>query len=214
MFAGLCLTGAEGFVHGSTCWQNQWYAAGDSITKGDVVGGQSYVALAVLGSKTVKTNAGVNGSGMANAATTIIDNLVLQRCNGGNVVASELYGFNDFTVGRTEAQFLAQVASWADARRSAGVLVICTTILPSTDATAPTFNAWRNNVNTTLVTYGPGGGGTQHCDGIADFAANSLVGPDSAPNNTLYYVDKLHLTLLGQQTVAPIMQTAALVLLH
>lgn len=208
---------AQAWRQGLGCGIDVYFATGDSITVGSssiILGqnGPNYVDYISI-QPTYKRNGAVSGTGMNNAPTTEIDAYVGTRCNSANVVASQLFGFNDFTVGRTTAQFLTTVSNWADPRRAAGVKVICTTLLPSTDSSSPGYNAWRNTVNATLSTWGPGGS-PQHCDGIADFAGNSLIGQDASPNDTLYYMDKIHLKVLGQQTAAPIMQAATRLLLH
>ncbi len=196
------------------CGSNIYIATGDSITTGVHSGNVGYVELAALGNQTVRVNTSISGSGMEQAATTTIDGLVAQRCSSAIVVASELYGYNDYSVGDTTGSFLSELATWADARRLAGVKVIICTLLPSPDPAEPGYNAWRNTVNAALATYAPGGGGTQHCDALADFAADAIMGPDNSPNtNPSYWFDVVHPNLLGQQRLTPIMQAALLSLL-
>lgn len=205
---------AVGGLLGMACFDH-YEAAGDSITAGSGVPAGYPLLINVSSKRVVVDDLGVGGSGMPNAPTTVIDNLVVTGSNC-NVVASELYGYNDFAVGHSTSQFLSELASWADARRTAGVLVICSTLLPSQDASASGYNAWRDTVNTTLVTYAPGGGGTQHCDGLADYASDSIMGPDNSPTVNPTYWQGLgpHPTTLGQQRLAAVIQPVLLSLLH
>lgn len=211
---------ANSWFRGLTCQSNAVVAYGDSITFGSQANNVSYVAYAQP-PPAYKYNGSVPGAGMTGTGSdpgwakldALTAGFIASRCSTAVVIASELFGFNDFALGRSTSFFLGTVSDWADARRAAGVKVICISLLPSTDASAPTYNAWRNTVNTTLTTWGPGGGGAQHCDGIADFGADATMGPDAAPNNTLLYADKLHPTTLGQQTLAPIYQVAVQALL-
>lgn len=111
----------------------------------------------------------------------------------GKNVVSVLIGHNDITnsypVGGSRAGFLSALATYLDARRTAGMKVVLCTILPSTISN---FNTERNALNTTLVTWAG-----SHCDAVADFGGDATMGPDAAAANTGLYADGTHPTATG-----------------
>lgn len=205
--------------HGLPCSGSTVNGMGDSITAGSLAGNISYFDIADV-RPTYKANRAVSGSSGAqltqnNALNAVLDTFSSTRCNPGVSIISFLFGYNDFSAGFTASNFISYMGAWIDARRSAGSKVLCITLLPSQDLAEPGYNAFRNTVNTTMVTWKQGGGGTFRCDGLADFAADVVMGPDNSPTVNPTYWNGLgpHPTSLGQQTLAAPFQSAIRALL-
>lgn len=111
----------------------------------------------------------------------------------GKNVLSVLIGHNDITnsypIGGSRAGFLAALATYLDARRTAGMKVVICTLLPSTIVG---FNTERNACNAVIS-----GWVGSHCDALCDFGADATMGPDAAASNTSLYVDGTHPTAVG-----------------
>lgn len=128
------------------------------------------------------------------ARATALDAILPTVRTGRKFILSVLIGANDGLTGGgfNQATWLANLAAYLDARRTAGWLVCLCTITPRADAGFATFNTNRNALNIVLRTWV----GT-HCDAIADFAANATMGPDAAAANASLYGDGLHPTTTG-----------------
>lgn len=183
-----------------------YIADGDSITAGAHSGGTAgaYPALLPLPGVTVQNNA-VSGQTINNSigresnATSLV-------AAGHVVVGSTLVGYNDFTGGFfTVSTFLTKLQQYFDDLHNAGVKTVGITLLPSTTF-VPTYNNFRNSVNSTIRTWV----GT-HIDGLADLAANNVLGSDTAPtDHPAFWTygagtdDGIHPGILGQQVMAEI----------
>lgn len=172
------------------------WAEGDSITIGAVANTVPYpILLPYSYQLAVGGDAASGGSTVATlsarAATT---DAYKPGTFGAGVVRyalTVLIGYNDMNSGGLDAAtFCTNLATYLDARRTAGWYVGIATILPGT---AVGFNAKRNTANATIA----GWVGT-HCDFLIDFAADATMGPDAAASDTSLYGDGIHPTQLGQ----------------
>ena len=130
----------------------------------------------------------VGGSGIGTVVSRIQQ---LSDCNGE--VVTLLIGANDlYTSSRTEQQWLAEVYNSADGLRAQGYKVALSTVLPRCDQTA----AWRTEFNRRRAVVNPliRASVGVHADAIIDYAADPVMGPDSAACNTALYRDGLHPT--------------------
>lgn len=173
-----------------------WYAEGDSITA------PHNYPLLYSAARVVVTDNAVAGSTLTtlNARAVALDAQLANRTSHRKYLLSVLIGYNDFVAGTSSATFLANLASYLDARKTAGWdYVIVGTQLPSTTSG---YNAWRNTNNPTISTWVG-----SHADAVFDFAANATMGPDAAASNLTYYSDGVHPTAAGQvilkNTIAP-----------
>jgi lysophospholipase L1-like esterase len=168
-----------------------WRAEGDSITA-DV---NSYCLK--YGANSTQNLLGarspLSGGTVAGLVTRAADLDVMIPASPGNkrFVLSILIGANDLTGATTTTQFLTSLASYLDARRAAGWIVVLCTILPNTNAG---FNAKRNVANTEMRLWTSNGSTIpgKHADYICDFAADATVGTDAAASNPTYYPDGVH----------------------
>jgi hypothetical protein len=170
---------------------------GDSNTA--ATGSWAYLYGAAASPKVVGRNFAVSGSVVADLVTDApnVDAVLPTNINGRTFVLSVLIGTNDLATGTTAAQFLAALASYCDARRSAGWKVAVCTIQPRDDAT---MLAKRGAVNTEIRLWTTTGSVVpgKHADYVIDFAANADIGPDAACLDTTYYTDGIHWTAAGQ----------------
>jgi hypothetical protein len=123
---------------------------------------------------------------------------------GAQNILSVLIGANDLG-GETTSFFLTNLASYLDARRTAGWYVILCTI--TSHSGGDPFNSNRAIVNPELRLWTVSGSivSGQHCDRICDFAADPIMGPDGASANTTYFADGIHPTGAGQARLRDIM---------
>lgn len=104
------------------------------------------------------------------------------------------------------AAFTTALATYCDARRTAGWKVVLHTILARLDAGdgGIQFNLDRATANATISTWV----GT-HGDALADWASNATMGTDTAPNNSTYFnSDKIHPKSAGYVLLEPYDRTA------
>jgi hypothetical protein len=182
-------------------------AEGDSIT-----GAFSYSYPYLFGSHASPALYGVDyaisGSTIAsmNSRASTVDGIIPPNTQGREFILSVLIGANDLSSsysgpgGTGVSGWLADLATYLDARRAAGWKVVLCTVLPRT---ASGFNAARDAANTTLRTWVG-----VHADALCDFAADPTMGPDAAASNTTYYADGTHPTAAGQAILEPIYQAA------
>jgi peptidoglycan hydrolase-like protein with peptidoglycan-binding domain/lysophospholipase L1-like esterase len=172
-------------------------AEGDSIT-----GGSSFSYPYLYGPNASPALYGVNyavsGSGISdlNARASNVDGVLPYDRTGRKFILSVNIGANDLSTGYSGAGgtgisgWLADLATYLDARRAAGWKVALCTVLPRT---AVGFNTARATANTTLRTWV----GT-HADAICDFAADATMGADATASNVTYFSDGTHPTATGQ----------------
>jgi lysophospholipase L1-like esterase len=87
--------------------------------------------------------------------------------------------------------YLADLALYLDNRLLAGYTYrIISTMLPMNNNAA--FLSIKNEANAIIRTWV----GT-HCEGVCDVGANAIMGADTAPANTAYYLDGVHPTPKG-----------------
>lgn len=101
------------------------------------------------------------------------------------------------------------IRSYCLARRAAGFKTVVFTILPRSDTFAPgdevRWTAGRLDFNVLLRANW-----TSFADNLADVAADPRIGDDGDSEDSVYYVDKVHLTTAGNAIVAGIVQAAVL----
>lgn len=172
-----------------------YVAEGDSITDAGTAVGSGYAtASRNLASPAFATfsNKAVSGSTLASmiARAAACDAALV---SGAANVLSVFIGANN----TPDTDFLTSLASYLDARRAAGWYVILCTILPHDGAPFLAARATANPEMRLWTTNGsivPG----KHCDRIADFGADPLMGPDGAQTSSYFSGDHLHPTLAGQ----------------
>jgi lysophospholipase L1-like esterase len=133
-------------------------------------------------------NNAVSGSTInnLNLRASEIDSCIPPNKGTRKFVLSVLIGANDLGV----STWLTNLASYLDARRSAGWYVVLCTVLPQT---ASGFNTARDSANPTLRTWVG-----VHCDAICDFGnLSSTMGADAAASNTTLYPDGEHPSATG-----------------
>lgn len=177
-----------------------YVAEGDSITDSAVAVGSGYaVAANNLASPLFATfsNKAVSGSTlstMASRAAACDAALVIGAAN----ILSVFIGANNLSSGGdANSSFLPDLASYLDARRTAGWFVILCTILPHDGATFLTERAIANTEMRKWTTSGTTVTG-QHCDVICDFAADAGMGADGNQTSSYFSGDHLHPTATGQ----------------
>lgn len=87
--------------------------------------------------------------------------------------------------------WLADLAAYCDARRSAGFKVIASTLHPKASVTG--WETARSYVNPIIRTWVG-----SHCEAVADYAAHPIMGPAAAASDVTLYSDGTHPTALGQ----------------
>jgi lysophospholipase L1-like esterase len=169
-------------------------AEGDSITTNDIA--TSYASLFHAAYPSINYhNTAVSASTLTNLTSRAATDDALIVPGGLNVM-SVLVGANDLN-SSSAATFLSNLATYLDARRSAGWLVVLCTVLPRNEAGSAGFEAKRQASNPTMRTW-PG----VHCDAIVDFDTTTMGLYASCLDSTLYG-DGLHPTALGQSIMYP-----------
>lgn len=180
-------------------------AEGDSITATGSPKSYAYLSGVNHSPATIGVNYAVSGSLITDLVTraTNVDAIIPTEKTGRKFILSVLIGANDIGQSKTNGEldtWLSSVASYCDARRAAGWLVIICTITPSSSASR---NSNRNYVNPIIRTWV----GT-HVDAVADFAADATVGTDAAGSNATYYPDGLHPSAATHAILEPIFTAA------
>lgn len=170
-----------------------YVAEGDSITTGSTA--YPYVfgpnaSPAVIGADYAVSAARLNnnaGNSLDERKAKIDAILPIDR-TGRTFILSVLIGANDlagYTGGA--AQYLTDYAAYCDARRAAGWKVVVCTILPISGNA--THNSRRATVNSAITSSWTG----LHCDGVADFAADAIMGTDTSfTDSPSYWADGTH----------------------
>lgn len=112
-------------------------------------------------------------------------------------------GTNDLTIGgRTAAQILADMQTYCGNVRTSGGKVIVGTVLPN--------SVWNGTQIATQQTLNSSirSGWTGFADGLADYAADPVMGLQANAFNGLLYSGGLHPTALGHSYLAPIAAAA------
>lgn len=167
-------------------------AEGDSITNG--TGLVPYTVTATASFPRAQGHVfAIPGNGMTEVEGRASEVDALMQAGVGSFLTL-LIGANDYPV--NAATYVARIAAYCNARRAAGWLVIICTITPKVDAG---FNTFRAAVNTLIRAD------TSFYDGLADFAADPVMGPDAAAADITLYGDTVHPTQLGQNNLAAIL---------
>ena len=172
---------------------------GDSITAA-TSGPQSYSYRygANQSPKVVGKNVSVGGSGVAALvarAAEKVDSVIPPNKSTRKFILSVFVGTNDvLTLGVNT--YLANLASYCDARRSAGWTVVLCTLLPRNQTD---FEAARIAANAEIRLWTTSGSivSGMHADYICDFGAETTMGDSSNVTNATYYSDGLHPTDAG-----------------
>jgi peptidoglycan hydrolase-like protein with peptidoglycan-binding domain/lysophospholipase L1-like esterase len=181
-------------------------AEGDSITA--AFNAYPYVFGPNANPALYGVNYAVSGSTISslNTRASAVDAVIPPSPSSRTFILSVLIGANGLSTdysgpgGTGVSGWLADLATYLDARRAAGWKVVLCTVLPRT---TPDFNAARNTANATIATWGG-----VHADAICDFAADPTMGTDAAASNTTYYSDGTHPTATGQTVLEPIYRAA------
>jgi hypothetical protein len=177
--------------------KNIWFAEGDSITASNPT---PYFALYFSSERPNHFGKlyATSGAKLAECNTrlsTLQKNIAQCVASGQNPIVSILIGANQLP------QLSELIAYW-DAVRSAGAKVIACTVLPrsSNPSATPTFISTRHAFNESIRAS------SSHYDALCDFAADPVMGPDSAASNVSLYSDGVHPTSTGQTNLLNIMQ--------
>ena len=113
------------------------------------------------------------------------------------------YGTNDLTIlGRSASEIYSDIQTYCSTARADGAKIILATLLPN-GSWDVTRQATRNDLNALIR-----GNWSTFADGIADFAADPTMGPQSAASNIALYPDGLHVSMEGAAYLAPIAAAA------
>ena len=130
----------------------------------------------------------VGGSGL-NSMIGRIDGVT--ACNPK--VVTVLIGANGLANASSTDSWTAGLFGYTDRLRAKGYKVALGTILPQYHATNPNYDAIFNGRRAVVNDAIRGAVGT-HIDAVIDFAADPVMGPDSAARNTALYRDGTHPT--------------------
>ncbi len=144
-------------------------------------------------------NGGQSGATTAGIATNInnfLSELAASPASGQKFIFVLEIGTNDLNT-TAVATVTANVAALCDTIRAAGHKVVLNTILNRTEAGYDGFNAKRLAANDEYRTWvGPIETAGKHVDALCDVAA-TVIGTETAPDNTTYFPDKTHPSLAG-----------------
>jgi lysophospholipase L1-like esterase len=181
-----------------TATNNMLLALGDSITYGFGVT-TPYTSLMTLNNPYNIHNFGIDGYPMMSFtdAGQQADNWLSPKGQSNVIVLWACT--NDLVIySRTVTQCLTDMAGYAQARRRAGWKVVVVSMLDRSgmDSAVATFNTGLRAAWPTFA------------DGLADVAANPLLGAAGASTNTTYFSDGTHPTNAGQALYLPIINAA------
>lgn len=174
--------------------------AGDSLTEAIAVP-HPYNYFLTVPTEYSQHNIGVSGKYMSainTEASSYVDTLWV---NSSTKVVIIWAGINDFWGGKNAQETYDSLRTFCLHERSLGAKVIVLTTISHTggnplysDTTRNQYNDLiRNNWNT-------------FADGLADVALNQNIGLDNSYQSTTYFADGAHLTQIGYQIVADIVQ--------
>ena len=163
---------------------------GDSIS---VTWGGNYTGVYAQLRKSAVTHCGlaVGGSTLDSMAARSGG---VTTCNPG--VLTVLIGANDLanvTANPTTQAWLNKLWAYTDGFRAKGIKVAVGTILPQYSASNPTYNVTFNTRRAEANKAIRASVGT-HVDAVIDFAADPVMGPDSAAQDLNLYKDGIHPT--------------------
>jgi lysophospholipase L1-like esterase len=200
--------------------QTLYVSDGDSLTQGAyVTAPYSKIVADQFPGRVSFTNIAVSGSFLSSVQSraSAADAILSPNFGYTSAILSVFIGTNDIlTAGYYPSNpntFISDLSSYCDARRTAGYKVVVGTLLPRGDGVngangasgTSTFNIWRNSVNTGIRALVPA-----HCDAVADFAAEPIMGLDATTLNLSYYLDGLHMTDAGQNLLAEVLKPVLL----
>ena len=184
---------------------------GDSLTAGGsitAIGGAWPNKLATLlgDPDTAVRNVGIGGLMAASLeliAPTRVDDSWLGSVTDKVVIISA--GSNDLYFGVSAAATMTSLENYCLDRQAAGARVIIATVLPRSNAGTPlAFETNRQTLNG-LITANY----ASFADGLADIAAEPIMGPAGAETNTTYYLpDLAHPNATGNDILAGIYEDA------
>lgn len=112
-------------------------------------------------------------------------------------------GLNDLCGGASVEETLTRLATFGQARRRIGFMVVMGTLLPSTVDGGPgeSYEARRQRVNVRLREET-----SRYADALADFAADLAIGaPGAATDRKYFQADGIHPTSAGHHALATVM---------
>lgn len=212
-----------------------WAAEGDSRTIGSIpVGVTPFpTTVAALEPKITLNNVAVGGSKLRSVdfpgqpgftlegRASGVDALIASHPGFQNYVLTVWIGANDFVYGSnsgatTMTNYLAALSAYCDARRAAGwKLILCaeTAAYHSGGVQEPNYTDWqtfRPALNTAMASWVG-----LHVDQVCDFEHNTILGPQAAADNSLYFNqgnlpgdDSVHPSQYGQSLLVSTMRHA------
>lgn len=148
----------------------------------------------------IKTSEGGNTTdSLLSRAADRVDPLFIDSAKFNIVVV--WCGVNDIAVQKkSKAEVFANLKKYCQYRRLAGwKVIICTEVSIKGHGFWGDFDQVRERMNDMIRMRWPG-----FCDGLADLARNPKIGAKGAYLDTLYFCDGKHLTNIGTQAVAAI----------
>src|SRR5581483_4697096 len=190
---------ARAALSGNMISAKRIYAAeGDSITVMPS-GNTGYPSSISFSPAAQGLNNAVSGSTISslNSRAALLDTIIPPAQTGRKFILSVLIGHNDFVGGASTNTYLTNLAAYCDSRRAAGWKLCVCTQTPSTVSGG--YSAWRATVDAEIRLWTTGGSTIPgvHADAVCDFAADPVMGPDSAAGNTSLYSDGTHPTATG-----------------
>lgn len=131
--------------------------------------------------------------------TTVIDNY--HNRAGKNIMVLWI-GINDLLTGRTPGQVFSSLEAFSTKYKALGwKIIVCT---------PPSCQPQTRNIDQRRYTYDSliRFSYSNFSDGLADLAIEPHIGPLGSYSNTTYFCDQIHLTTLGSQMAANVIQAA------
>ena len=151
-------------------------------------------------------NFALGGSALHTNGFTLYTNALsplLSMYPANNHIIFLAHGTNDLTIlGRSASEIYSDIQTYCSTARADGAKIILATLLPN-GSWDVTRQATRNDLNALIR-----GNWSTFADGIADFAADPTMGPQSAASNLALYPDGLHVSMEGAAYLAPIAAAA------
>ena len=162
------------------------------------VGGASFSLYKNIASTPITFTAfATNGATIANIISRVASVDAVYSPGDLNLLTIE-FGANDFQTGlqATHEAALENLFVYCDARRAVGWKVIMGTLLSESSAHT-TYLAARAYINPLIRAAV-----NVRIDAIIDWAADPIIGPDAAGNDTSLYSDGIHVTSKGSAIMA------------
>jgi lysophospholipase L1-like esterase len=184
--------------------------AGVIVQAGDSIGfglAADWAAIDHLGfpASVIVHNVSVSGIGIADGYSQRATQLFPFRSYTSPSVLIIQQGTNDLHGGKLAKSLYASILTkFVSSAHAAGFYVVVDTILPRTD------DGWNQSMEKERKTYNSlVRKNSAKADGINDIAGDPVIGDGSNPTTSVYYADRIHLTLAGQQRLA-ILDSSAL----